>query len=434
MKPGTIVVVAGLFLAVFSFLPAHAANQAIGTVEFIKSRAFGTLPGGQKKSKFPGDDFFSREILETLCECAVRVRFRDGSVLALEEASHFQTEYYDYASAGGKPIQVLKMAEGVFRFISGNMPRQAIVLKTPTAVIKVRGTAIDVTVANDGATNVHVLQGMAYVTANKSEASRLIETGNGVAVKGGGWGINRVPNSQPATDPGPLSDSPWSGAGSKAAPCKPLLPREDWLFHVAADTTDGTKDGTRDGTKDGTYDGTRDGTYDGTRDGTYDGTRDGTYDGTRDGTDDGTRDGTYDGTRDGTRDGTYDGTDGIVGDGIVGDGIVGDGIVNVPTVTITPVDGGGGGETTITVPPADGGDDRDQAAPTSTPAPTSAPTSTPSTSSDPTPHPAPTAGPTPHPEPRNLVPDVPTPNVPTPRVTTPNVPTPRATTPNVRTR
>ena len=245
MKPRAIVVVAGLFLAVFSFLPAHAANQDIGTVEFIKSRAFGTLPGGQKKSKFPGDDFFSREILETLCECAVRVRFRDGSVLALEEASHFQTEYYDYASAGGKPIQVLKMAEGVFRFISGNMPRQAIVLKTPTAVIKVRGTAIDVTVANDGATNVHVLQGMAYVTANKSEASRIIGAGDGVAVKGDGWGINRVPNSQPATNPGPLSDRQWSGAGSKAAPCTPLEPRDDWLDRVAA-VTGGGEEG-RDG-------------------------------------------------------------------------------------------------------------------------------------------------------------------------------------------
>jgi hypothetical protein len=71
------------------------------------------------------------------------------------------------------------MAEGFFRVISGNMPRQAIVLKTPTAVIKVRGTAIDVTVANDGATNVHVFR--AWLTLRLIRARRHESSEPGMA-------------------------------------------------------------------------------------------------------------------------------------------------------------------------------------------------------------------------------------------------------------
>lgn len=202
MKSTMMVAAVGLLWAAVSFFPANAAQQVVGKVELVKADAYGTPPGGEKEARFPRYDVVFGETLETVREGAMHVNFLDGSILQLGASSVLAIEDYIYDPAGGKRSQVINMAEGVFRFASGEMPNEAYVLKTPTTVIGIRGTVIDITVAKDGATTVHVLRGNVLVTAIISGLSRTVGAGNGVAVGADGKSINPVQDSRPATDPG----------------------------------------------------------------------------------------------------------------------------------------------------------------------------------------------------------------------------------------
>ena len=222
MKSTMMVAAVGLLWVTVSFFPANAAQQVVGKVELVKADAYGTPPGGEKEARFPRYDVVFGETLETVREGAMHVNFLDGSILQLGASSVLAIEDYIYDPAGGKRSQVINMAEGVFRFASGEMPNEAVVLKTPTMVLGIRGTVIDITVAKDGATTVHVLRGNVLVTAIISGLSRTVGAGNGVAVGADGKSINPVQDSRPATDPGLLEvaggDSDQGTAGKAKPP------------------------------------------------------------------------------------------------------------------------------------------------------------------------------------------------------------------------
>ncbi len=88
------------------------------------------------------------------------------------------------------------MTLGVFRFTTGKMAKSSYVITTPTAVIGIRGTVVEIIVLADGTTIIRVIGGTITVTA--ANVTVTVDAGFETT----------VPPGQPPGPPGPLSPTP----------------------------------------------------------------------------------------------------------------------------------------------------------------------------------------------------------------------------------
>jgi hypothetical protein len=215
MKTKCFVIAVGLLLAASLSLPAHAA-QVVGSVSLMRVYAYGTPPDGKKGPIWPRSDVQFGELLETVTDGALHVRFIDESMLRLGSKSTLRIEEYVFDPNAGKQSQIINMAKGVMRFISGKLAREAIKIKTPTALIGIRGTDVEVAVADDGSTDVHVNAGEVDVSPADGGDTVTVGPGQGASVGAGGGGATTTASSTPSSDAG-VSDSgggDGDGAGS----------------------------------------------------------------------------------------------------------------------------------------------------------------------------------------------------------------------------
>jgi hypothetical protein len=101
--------------------------------------------------------------------------------------------------------------ENAFRFITGKLSGHRFKVVTPTAVIGVRGTDFVVLVAEDGTTQVAVLDGAVEMAAlDGATAAVVVPSGEGVGISAGGGAVAVVPFPR-------ISDSAL-GVGATGAP------------------------------------------------------------------------------------------------------------------------------------------------------------------------------------------------------------------------
>ncbi len=159
---------ASLALAVVSLsfgAPAAIAAGEIGDVQRIKFWAYGTLPEAARQTLYRKDDVFADEVVETLENGALHLRFLDDSNLRLGSASSVKLDRFVYNPDTRAGEMVLDLGEGVFRFITGKLDKRSIQLRTPVALIGIRGTDLVVRVGADGTTTVYMFRGSSVVTA-----------------------------------------------------------------------------------------------------------------------------------------------------------------------------------------------------------------------------------------------------------------------------
>jgi hypothetical protein len=112
---------------------------------------------------------------------ALEVTFTDGSKLTLGSASSVVVDNYVYGGAQGAGGQTLKMTRGVFRFVSGSMPKDQVKLQTPSVTIGIRGTTVKTKVnspAGDG--TIHFEHGTGFIDNGKGQ---IVEMGEGDTAK-----------------------------------------------------------------------------------------------------------------------------------------------------------------------------------------------------------------------------------------------------------
>jgi hypothetical protein len=80
----------------------------------------------------------------------IAITFLDDSIVRLTEHSKLVIDEYIYDPNPNNSKMALKFASGTIRFVSGNLNKNNIDLKTPTADIAVRGTDFTVTVDETG--------------------------------------------------------------------------------------------------------------------------------------------------------------------------------------------------------------------------------------------------------------------------------------------
>ncbi|MDH3580732.1 MAG: FecR family protein [Hyphomicrobiales bacterium] len=129
-----------LFVGLLCILPAQA-QQAAGEVERQKGTASRSAAGSTSDLTQGGRVFVDDEV-RTGPGARLQIRFDDKSALTLGENARIIINQFVYAP-GGDSRQALAVAQGVFRFATGQISKLAprsVDFTTPVATVGIRGT------------------------------------------------------------------------------------------------------------------------------------------------------------------------------------------------------------------------------------------------------------------------------------------------------
>ncbi|MBI1211152.1 MAG: hypothetical protein GC190_06785 [Alphaproteobacteria bacterium] len=118
-----------------------ACAEPVGKASAIRSSAYQQEPQAPTAGELHLNDSVIRNAtLSTKPNSALEVTFLDGSKLSMGPNSTMVVDEYVYSGPGGAGKQTLRATRGVFRFVSGTIPKDQVKIDTPTVTIGIRGT------------------------------------------------------------------------------------------------------------------------------------------------------------------------------------------------------------------------------------------------------------------------------------------------------
>ena len=182
--------------AVWVIYPGLAQAQlAIGNAQKVVNVVNGTV-AQQTRKVAVNDEVFQNENIQTGAESATHLVFQDETTVSVGAQSQLTLDKFVFDPDPAKSAVFMSMTLGVFRFTSGKMATSAYIIKTPTAVIGIRGTVVEIIVLADGTTIIRVIGGAITVTA--ANVTVIVDAGFQTS----------VPPGQPPGPPTPLSPTP----------------------------------------------------------------------------------------------------------------------------------------------------------------------------------------------------------------------------------
>ena len=121
------------------------AQTNIGVTGSVVNSVRSTIGNATKDLKV-GDQVVQNETIETASKSRTQILLVDESNLTIGPDAVFVLDELAFDPDPKKSNVAVTMTQGVFRFVSGNLPHESYILKTPTAVIGVRGTVLDIIV------------------------------------------------------------------------------------------------------------------------------------------------------------------------------------------------------------------------------------------------------------------------------------------------
>jgi len=134
-------------------------TAAIGSVNEVRSDAFGTPPGLERRSLAVRSDVFASERIETGRDAWAQLSFLDATSFRVGGASTVVLDRFIYDPDKKAGELTIGVTEGVFRFVTGTMKSESYRIRTPSALIGVRGTDFVLAVAPNGSVRVAVNSG-----------------------------------------------------------------------------------------------------------------------------------------------------------------------------------------------------------------------------------------------------------------------------------
>ena len=199
--------VAAIGLFAFASGQAMAVEKTtIGNARTVVKTVTGTLEADLRHIQFL-DDIYHNEIIETGDESATEFVFLDETKLALGPNSRLVLDRFVYDPEPGKASFVMTATAGVFRFVSGKLPKRSYEIHTPTATIGIRGTVLSFIVipgdteGGPAKVNVTVEEGVAEITSCLGERVSLVRPGASTTVSmnsDGTCAAPTAPGAQPA--------------------------------------------------------------------------------------------------------------------------------------------------------------------------------------------------------------------------------------------
>lgn len=128
-------------LAVFSSA-AHADNSQVAQIKTVSGQAEIVRNGNRIAARI-GDALYEKDTIETGGDGAIGITFIDNTVMSSGPNSEIVLEDYKFNSSNFKGSMLTDMNRGTVSMISGDIARStpgAMKVKTPTAILGVRGT------------------------------------------------------------------------------------------------------------------------------------------------------------------------------------------------------------------------------------------------------------------------------------------------------
>jgi hypothetical protein len=169
-----ILVAASVLAAFAGFVPAASA-ESVGSATRVQRYAYQTPPQASRGPLYRLNPVVRNARLETVPSGALEVTFTDGSRLTLGSASTVVVDNYVFGAGQGAGGQTLKMTRGLFRFVSGAMPKDQVRLQTPSVTIGIRGTIVKVLTDAVGVGTIFFEHGEGYVDNGKGKNVQMRE-------------------------------------------------------------------------------------------------------------------------------------------------------------------------------------------------------------------------------------------------------------------
>ncbi len=167
--------------ALVLFAQAELKAEAVGNASAIIPNASQSAQGTRSDLRLR-DNIIRNAELVTADRGALEVTFNDGSKLTMGQNSRLTVDEYVYGQ-GGASKQTVRYTKGLFRFLSGSIPKDNVKIDTPTVTIGIRGTIFRTWVGEggEGATSVEYgPNGETYEVVMTSKA-----TGQTIVLKSG---------------------------------------------------------------------------------------------------------------------------------------------------------------------------------------------------------------------------------------------------------
>ena len=192
-----------------------AAVEDIGRAEIVIETVRGTLDGRERRLD-ARDPVFHDEEIETGATSASEIRLRDDTRLTIGPSSRVVLDDFVLDADASRQRLVIALGRGVLRFVTGTLAKTAYEIRTPTAVIGVRGTTVTLSVDADGTTRIRVEDG-GVEAANLAGVAVEVEAGFVTVIAAAG-----------GTPPPPSPPAPLDGEAA------PEIGRMDDLIAAAA--------------------------------------------------------------------------------------------------------------------------------------------------------------------------------------------------------
>ena len=156
------------------------------------------IPAAQQVSQGTRSDLKLRDPiirnaeLATADHGALEVTFLDGSKLTMGQNSRLTVDEYVYTGPGGTGKQTIRYTKGLFRFLSGSIPKDQVKIETPTVTIGIRGTIFRMAQLEDGSGFVSVDHGPngeeydVVITSKKTGKTVVLHSGQKIGFDLGG--------------------------------------------------------------------------------------------------------------------------------------------------------------------------------------------------------------------------------------------------------
>jgi hypothetical protein len=130
---------------------AATAQKPIAQIKKVTGQA-AIVRSGERRPAIVGDMLFVKDIIETGSDGGIGITFIDNTVFSAGPSSQIALDEFQFDSNDFRGAMLADMRQGTLAVVSGDIARStpgAMKVKTPTAILGVRGTTFAVQVYGD---------------------------------------------------------------------------------------------------------------------------------------------------------------------------------------------------------------------------------------------------------------------------------------------
>lgn len=145
------------------------AQESIGKAVKVVQATNVVGTAGEGTTLRVDEPVFSGDRIATDATGEAQIEFLDSTRLVVGPNSSMIIDAFVYAGDGSTQVAALNVVRGAFRFITGGGSKDVYKIITPTATIGFRGSALDLTIEDDGTTFIAQLEGETEVCRRDDE-------------------------------------------------------------------------------------------------------------------------------------------------------------------------------------------------------------------------------------------------------------------------